>query len=368
MFANDCGVNSAVDAISCKVADLRSSIVLVMCLIHSCWEGSLQQHYSRFDLLEKRSPLGWLRERDIDLLLCTELYSNVVLQKKLFTIAWPGKISEFVGAWVSHAETDGESDLIVAYQCNAQKFIILLENKIAAGFQPEQGARYRARANRWKKDECAEVITLLLAPKDYLSRPGADHFDRHFSYEDMVVLLQMEDDIRTIFFANAIGIGVENYRKGYCAVPNENVSDLWTSIWEIATQNAVELNMLRPSEKPGRSTWIYFRQPQGFTSNDAKRCSLVLKAERGQADLQFRNMNVNDLHQLVEHFLEKDMEIVKATKSASIRLSVPLIDFDRPASEQIEQINSGLQSIERLRLFYLKNSLSSLSIETQLKS
>ena len=323
------------------------------------------QHKSNFERLEKRSPLGWLRERDIDLLLCSEIHSNKLLQKKLCGVFWPDKMAEFIGAWVSHSELDGESDLIIGYQWNYQKYIILIENKIAANFQPEQGARYSARANRWRESEGAEVATLLIAPKDYFLRPGANNFERHLSYEELISWLILETDVRSKFLARAITQGIEDFQRGYCVVPNVLVTDIWTAIWQIASQSAVELNMVRPTEKPGRSTWIYFRQPQGFTPSDSKRCSLVLKAERGQADLQFRNMNVNDLHQLTGHFLEDDMKVVKAAKSASIRISVPVIDFDRSASEQVEQINSGLQGIERLRLFYLRNALS---IFAQVKS
>jgi hypothetical protein len=92
------------------------------------------------EALEARSPFSWLRERDIDLLLCAELHAcggpkNLLASR----LGYPD--SEFSGAWVSHAEHDGESDLIAAFETKDGLVLALVENKIAAPFQPEQGQR-----------------------------------------------------------------------------------------------------------------------------------------------------------------------------------------------------------------------------------
>ncbi len=60
--------------------------------------------------------------------------------------------------WFAVADSDGETDLIVAF-----------ENKIAANFQPEQGERYQKRAARWRSiDAVSAVATVLIAPSEYI--------------------------------------------------------------------------------------------------------------------------------------------------------------------------------------------------------
>jgi hypothetical protein len=66
-----------------------------------------------------RAPHGWLRERDIDLLLCAELHVTS---------------GRFSGAWVSEADADGESDLVLASDGDGGHLIALIQNKVAAAF------------------------------------------------------------------------------------------------------------------------------------------------------------------------------------------------------------------------------------------
>ena len=112
------------------------------------------------DALEARSPFSWLRERDIDLLLCAELYACGGLKNLLACrVGYPN--SEFWRAWVSHAEGDGESDLVVAFETKDGLVLALVENKIAAPFQPEQAQRYAARAQRWSFSALHRRLSLV---------------------------------------------------------------------------------------------------------------------------------------------------------------------------------------------------------------
>jgi hypothetical protein len=81
-----------------------------------------------------RTPFAWLRERDIDLLVCSELYAKGELTRLLASRIAP-KGAQFVGAYVSHAEADGESDMVVVFTTGDAHIIALIENKIAASFQ-----------------------------------------------------------------------------------------------------------------------------------------------------------------------------------------------------------------------------------------
>lgn len=303
--------------------------------------------------LRERAALGWLRERDIDLLVCSEVHVDGPLRDHLAGL-WLGRRVTFDGAWVSHAEIDGESDLVVVFHDGNQTLVLLVENKIGADFQPDQVQRYAARAERWRDELNADVLTALLAPEEYIQQAVNQVFDATISYEALVAALKSGDDARSKFLADALTAGIASYRKGYVLVPDAQVSSVWGEIWRIACSTAPLLNMEAPSEKPGRSTWIYFRRASGFPDN---LCVPVLKADRGQVDLQFRHMGTAELHRVVEDLIEPDMTIVKASKSASVRVNVPPIDFHRPAGEQEDQIRGALQQAERLRQFYVKNRI-----------
>lgn len=311
---------------------------------------------SEIQTLRNRSSVGWLRERDIDLLLCSELHAAGALRDH-FASHWSDGRVEFAGAWVSHTEINGESDLVVEFQNGETHCILFVENKIAAEFQPDQAKRYAERAIRWRRHANVEVKTALLCPRDYLLRPSSELFDLSITYEDLIELLRASRDDRSVFLARTLSEGILSYRRGYVAVPDQAVTSVWEAIWYTASKDYPYLNMEKPSAKPGKSTWIYFRRPSGFKEADTIRCVIVYKASRGQVDLQFKSMPPSKLESLLVNLIEPDMSVVKASKSASVRISVPALEFSTSAEPQKEAIHSGLRQVERLRRFFLENSI-----------
>ena len=310
---------------------------------------------SAFGSLQRRSPIGWLRERDIDLLLCSELHVEGALRRR-FANVWGNVKIDYEGAWVSHNDFDGESDLVIAFSHAGLPLILLVENKIAASFQPDQNLRYKARAKRWQETIAnARVQTVLVAPNDYFSRSGSEMFDLQISYEELMRALTNSSDPRSEFLSNTLQDGISAYRQGYVAIPNEAVSDVWTTIWRMAAEEAPLLNMERPASKPGGSTFIYFRGAEGFPSTDWRRAVIVLKAAHGFVDLQFGNTSPVVLERATGNLLDPDMSVVKAAKSASIRISVPKIDFGQSEEDQIEAIKVCLLQAERLRKIFVNH-------------
>jgi hypothetical protein len=307
----------------------------------------------KLEALEAKSPFAWLRERDIDLLLCSELYARGALTKLLTRrVGYPG--AEFLGAWVSHAENDGENDLVVAFETQDGSVLALVENKIAAPFQPEQGQRYTVRAQRWSTtDGISRVVTVLIAPDGYMSRPGAEVFEVRVPYEELSEALRLESDPRSRFLAEALEAGVEALRRGYVMTPDALVSGMWLACWKTSLQVAPKLNFDEPSLKPSLSNWVYFRGAEGLSDLDWRRAVVIYKAERGQADLQFGGTSAAQLAQRSQGILQPSMKVVPAAKSASIRIAVPSIDFSRPPEDQHQAIVAGLAACELLRSFFV---------------
>jgi hypothetical protein len=255
------------------------------------------------------------------------------------------------GAWVSHAEVDGESDLVVSLSGPQGRTVALIENKISALFQPDQGARYRARAARLG-DTGVRAVTVLIAPAGYHGRDGSEHFEVGISYEEIATAAEQAGDQRSMFFAKALLGAADSYRRGYVAAPDAAVTDMWLACWQVATRVSPKLRFQQPGQKPGRSTWFYFREAEGFARGAL--AVVVYKAERGQADLQFSGTSAAQLAALVQTLLEPDMRVVSAGKSASVRVAVPEINFNGSAEEQHAAICTGLEACERLRTLYVE--------------
>ncbi|PKA43217.1 hypothetical protein CWR43_14320 [Rhizobium sullae] len=268
----------------------------------------------------------------------------------------------FSGAWVSESDADGESDLVLSFDGAQGQVVALIENKIAAPFQPDQAFRYSRRRDRWSEDErISRVVTVLVAPESYMTRAEAAEFDVRITYEELADILRREHDRRSLFLSNSLLAGIERSRRGYSLIPDDAVSSAWQEIWQIAARVAPRLNLAKPMEKPKESTWIYFYDADGFEQVSWRTAVVVYKAERGQVDLQFGGTIPSELERRTAHIRTAPMNVFKAGKSSSLRMLVPVVDFVKPALEQEAAIIEGLATCEELRTFFVEHRVSLLS-------
>ena len=315
------------------------------------------------DDLKNRLPMSWLRERDIDLLVCSELHFPESPLHQLFKGAWNDGVGHLVGAWVSYQDSDGETDLVAAFTNGARYLVLLIENKIDADFQPHQPERYLARAGRWRAEMSpdADVETILLAPEEYFENRGSEVFDRLLSYEEVIAGLVDSSDARTNYLANALRAGIESHRVGYKPEHNEATTLVWGAIWELSNSLAPQLRMRHPESKPIGAGFIYFYDAEGVSATETKRRAFVVyKPAHGNADLQFSNMREETWRKALGGLLASDMAVAQAGKSASIRIKVPVVDFGKAPDEQEDAIRQGLLASERLRQFFIENGLLEL--------
>ena len=310
--------------------------------------------------LEARPPVSWLRERDIDLLICSELHSSESPLHQLFKGAWNDGEGHLVGAWVSYQDSDGETDLLAAFTNGARYLVLLIENKIDADFQPDQPERYLARARRWRAEMSPndDVETILLAPEAYFENRGSEVFDRLLSYEEVVAGLAGSSDARTNYLATTLRDGIESHRLGYRPEHNEATTLVWGAIWARSNSQTPLLRMRLPVSKPIGAGFIYFYDAEGVSATETKRrIFVVYKPAHGNADLQFSNMKEDALRKALGRLLDSDMAVAQAGKSASIRIKVPIVDFGRAPEEQEDAIRQGIQASERLRQFFIEKRL-----------
>lgn len=114
-----------------------------------------------------------VQERDIDLMLLEECHTSMAFCNWLVSRVYefPHAV-EFVGAWHSVIHNQyGESDLVVIFKANdGSHQAILIENKIDATPQQQQGLRYRYRGEHGiEQGYWVDFRTCLLAPQKYLA-------------------------------------------------------------------------------------------------------------------------------------------------------------------------------------------------------
>jgi hypothetical protein len=125
-----------------------------------------------------------IRERDIDLLLIEELYSSP-LSREHFLSLLRGEVpntANFIAARHSVSCSLGQSDVELELQVGEERWILMIENKIDASFQPDQAKRYTQRGEQHILSGYTKFFTILIAPAAYLGRDTYG-FDLAVSYE-----------------------------------------------------------------------------------------------------------------------------------------------------------------------------------------
>lgn len=142
----------------------------------------------------RRSIWSTVVERDVDLCLVDLLHTSVPFRDWLLNGTVDDLVPRderptFLGAWHSVSSPNGESDVEAEWLlADGGRLVLLIEDKIGAAFQPEQGQRYRDRANGYVASGRARCTrTVLVAPAAYVHRDpaGAAPFERQLSLESV---------------------------------------------------------------------------------------------------------------------------------------------------------------------------------------
>ena len=293
--------------------------------------------------------LDAVTERDIDLLLLEEFnvspefaawFSRMITSEET--------LAECEGAWRSIVDGIlGESDLLVRY---ASGLVILIENKIDAVAQREQGNRYRQRGQKGIQDgHWHTFLTCMVAPARYLERQAdASSYDTTVSYEQLSDWFanQPESDRRSQYRSELIQLAISQERRGYCPNPDSAVTKFWFDYWQLVKSQFPHLPMRKPTGRPSSSDWIYFPLPE-LSATWQKRVAIVHKLARGFVDLQIDS--AASLLPAVEAAVDDEsVSVVAAGNSAAIRILVPPADRFAELAEQSEAVHECLAAVSRL--------------------
>lgn len=300
--------------------------------------------------------IGGICERDIDLFLLEECVSSRAFLSWLLSQvpAWPQDSRELLIAARSVDQTNGESDLELTVGDGAGRIgKLLIENKLDAGFQPQQLARYRDRAAMYvQRGECAHSAVMLFAPSAYGPRSSGD-VAAVVSYEAVEAWLSETDsDQRIGYKLQLIRSALAKHRFGYNPETDQPVTAFWSSYWHEASAHAPELQLDEPGPKPAAAGFVWFF-PGGLPGD----LNICHKLPKGFVDLHFPDWGhrVAILKDYVGSLLEPGMEIIRASKSAAIRIHVPVLNTGRPFAEQADAVGDGLVAARRLYLWANRN-------------
>jgi hypothetical protein len=339
-------------------------------------------------------------ERDIDLLLVEELRASHAFQRLFLDALARSQAAQHllppayavptvhVKHSVSRDDSDGlvparfgETDIEVVFSwredgsgVTSERCIqLLIENKIAAQFRPDQPERYRAFARRTHEEiKTRSAFTLLVAPKGYLkTAPGAAIFDARISYEEVEEHLRAraaenvgtELGDRLVYRADITAQAVASYRRGFVSIPHAAVTTFWRSYYGIATSHAPELRMKAPrvAGQARRNRWIDF--PPDILVSSAQgvpmwpagaRHNIKHKLREGLVDLHLSRWGEREeeAHALVDPLLDTGMTLRRAHGSMAVSCAVPAIDPEQPPEPQAEAIRAGLDAALALKAWY----------------
>ena len=274
-----------------------------------------------------------VRERDIDLLILEEFYSQTGFDKLFLKVV---NKQEYIFSKAYRSVTTaglGETDIQIEYINDVgNKLYVLIENKVDAEFQDAQYERYLERANLLKTDT-SEAYVILTAPESYIKQKS--EFKYHLSYEDMKEWFtnNYSEQNRGWYKRELLRLAIDQERRGYQTIKDEVVTLFWKQYFEYIQEVLPELQMNDPKIKPTQSSFVYFH-PKWLPPN----MKLIHKMDKGYLDLELSGKAEN-YDEIVEEYSPKlleNMEIVVTGKSICFRFELPIISFEKSFKEQKE--------------------------------
>ncbi len=301
-----------------------------------------------------------IAERDIDLLIMEELSVSNEFREWFSSRVFGEPIYQSeIGAWHSVSDAQlGESDLIFLFEAvDGPRTAILIENKIDAPPQPQQGQRYRLRGEKgliegyWEKFK-----TCVIAPSKYLlSSKHSESYDVEISYEEILAYFQSRSPRgrRFEYKARILLEGIEQNRRGYQPEYNEEMTKFISDYFTFASEEYTHLGIQEAKPRPAGSTWVMF-----YPKSLPKEISLVHQLTAGFVKVFF-NGQVESFDRLREKFSSKlpdDASIDIAGKSVAISMKVPKVDpLSISFSEQTEAIVEALRKLSALEKLVATN-------------
>jgi hypothetical protein len=287
-------------------------------------------------------PVEAIHERDIDLILLEEFTADNAFCEWFVNELNIPKLTYSNGSWRSISDFGlGETDILYSYNSGSKKIFVLIENKIDASFQNEQYERYFKRAKEYElKKKCDIAFVVLVAPELYCENQNG--FENYVTYEAIANRFEFTGSKRNLFKSRLLQIASEKLRRGYKPVNSVPVQTFWHSYWKYKEKKHPSLIMKKPGIVPHNSDW-----PMLFDKN-LKNIVFYHKLGQGNTDATFKGFS-EEVEFKLKEILPDWAKLVKHAKSFSIRVFSGIVDRTSCFDEQLENIEVGLQNLEKIR-------------------
>lgn len=287
-----------------------------------------------------------VRERDIDLLFLEEWntnpsFSEWFLNKMLNEC---NKYKKVVGFHSVVQDNLGKTDLYLEYQETTGNSVVLLENKINALAQDQQGIRYGKRAQNLRLSKnYKRVSTCIIAPSNYLKgNLESANYDFQITYEDMYDYFNNFTDNRSRYKAMVVRLAIEQERRGYSIKPDSEVTQFWHEYWEQIRIQIPNLYMKEPTLIPEGSDWPVLSfdwMPEKWIMRH--------KLAAGCIDLETK-LSKDAINEVFSNIKNESILVVNTGKSYSFRIKVEVMNRHKSL---ISQNNEFISAVKALKLF-----------------
>ena len=327
-------------------------------------------------------------ERDIDLLLVEELYSN---RDFVVWIAARTGFGHEVASWdVKHSKrrtrSRREIDIFVDITLKGgHSAALLIENKIDASEQPDQAESYREELEVLAADYRIRSM-IIVCPDGYRQQQAlfTSKFDFVLTYEEIRDwFLESESEagneaaLRFRLRAQLFDQAINKHRRGYTAVPDKVVGDFNAQYVNLMAELTPEIvpgnSMLKPAN-PRESTSMIFDQDKSFANLPKEVRPRRFAHELGRGSERRANYVAvtfagwgHALPQLQERFKRDTVQIgaefsakppTKTRPNPGLVMSFPTDPVDNQASfdRQRAVIADGIREAMALRKWLCANS------------
>ncbi|MCK8458660.1 PD-(D/E)XK nuclease family protein [Sphingomonas faeni] len=337
-------------------------------------------------------------ERDIDLLLVEELYASPLFVSWMCGKAGLPTVVEASTVLHSKRRTRNRREIDIFVDMTLPKrtkAALLIENKLDATEQPDQAESYReelfALADRY-----ADRAMLIVCPEQYQAahREFAGKFDAVVTYEELARYFSGKSTSggieggRMRFRAELLEQAINKGRRGYVAVPNEEIGDFNAAYVALLAEIAPEIlpgpSMLKAAN-PDESVSMIFDHTRSFANlpREIRPTRFAHEFGRGQshranyvsavfggwgAALPAVNERFEqDARELGASFTAKPPTKVRPNPGLVMICSTPAINNQGDYGQQRQAIVAGIQRAEILRGWLLNNGPLLQSWKRQVK-
>ena len=244
----------------------------------------------------------------------------------------------------------GESDITVIVESNGERIGLLIEDKIDAIAMPDQAMRYNLRGQKGtEQGDYSKFYVFIVAPQKYLSENNeSKKYPNRIPYEELLEFFLARVDNRSTYKAQQIEQAIYKQKTGYQVVENRAVTDFWEKYANYQKEHHPNVWLLyNPGKRGSNASWPRY-------NTVIKGLYFYHKSEFGFIDLTFQNCaeRIPELEQILSNQLgdysAEGFSVQRTSKSAALRMVVPVLDFHESFESQFEKIRVCFAAIQKM--------------------